>query len=159
MYDEPNANETDRQRLLDQILDPRNRAPLLALYSQLHIPRPHHYDVPVSRGIIHSLPTIADEYVRFTIRFYNHRTRRFRRREARCKSVIFAASCPDATQGDLIEIVATNDGDDSAVREIVYIHKLLDKDLETGTLSGIERLIEIMGALLALLPPANESGG
>lgn len=142
-------DQTERTRLLDQILDPRNRPALLALYSQLHIPLPENYDVPISRGVVHSLPSIADDYVRFTVRFYSRRTRRSRGRDVRCPSSLFFESCPEVTQGDLIEFIAHNDGN---VREVVYIRQITDN----GELLGIDRLIEIMGSLLALLPPTNE---
>jgi hypothetical protein len=147
MTDQETSNNTERQRLLDQILDPTTRPVLLAFYSRLHGPRPHHADISVTFGIVHSLPTFADDYARFTVRVYNRAARTNHTRIIRMTSPLFAASCPDLQRNDYVEMI-TVIPDKTKTREAIYLRRV-----EAGE-TPMERLIELLGALLALQLPA-----
>jgi hypothetical protein len=149
----PTEPTSERQRLLDQILDPRSRPVLLALYSRWHGDRPHHDDTAFTRGVVYSLPTFGNEHVRFTISVYNRQARKTKRRTIRVTLTLFAASVSDLdlARGDFVEVVSRS-VDDTNVRDALYLRKIVDDQV-----TPFEQFIEIIGGLLALQPHGDEA--
>lgn len=147
--------QTERQRLLDQILDPRSRPVLLALYTALHHPRhsdgtPVQVDITTTIGLVFSMPSFDDYYVRFTVSIYDVDARRTQRKLVRVDSRLFADSCPDLTRGDFVEMIAKTVPQTPA-REVIYLRKIGDNP------TPYELFIEIIGGILALQPHGDEA--
>jgi hypothetical protein len=146
--------QTERQRLLDQLLDPASRPVLLALYTALHHPRntpePVQCDITVTVGLVFSMPSFDDHYVRFTVSIYDTDVRRTQRKSVRVASRLFADSCPDLSRGDFVEVIAKTTPDTPA-REVIYL-----RQVAAGP-TPLELFVEIVGGILALQPHGDEA--
>lgn len=145
----------DSSRPLDRLLDQRTRAVLMALYTALHHPRhtdgtPVQVDITTTIGLVFSMPSFDDYFVRFTVSIYDTDKRRTQRKSVRVPSRLFADSCPDLTRGDFVEMIAkTTPG--TPAREVIYLRKIGDNP------TPYELFIEIIGGILALQPHGDEA--
>jgi hypothetical protein len=145
----------DSSRSLDRLLDQRARAVLMALYTALHHPRhtdgtPVQVDVTTTVGLVFSMPSFDDHFVRFTISVYDTDARRTQRKSVRVASRLFADSCPDLDRGDFVEIIAKTVPQTPA-REVIYLRRVGDGP------TPLELFIEIIGGVLALQPHGDEA--
>jgi hypothetical protein len=81
---------------------------------------------------------------------YDTDKRRTQRRSMRVASRLFAASCPDLSRGDFVEIIAKTVPQTPA-REVIYLRQVGDGP------TPLELFVEIVGGILALQPHGDEA--
>ena len=146
MTDQPDSPETDtnRQHLLDQILDRTTRPVLLALYNQLNKPRPRHMRLIVLCGYVGSQLAYADDYIHFTLNI-SHGRKTVWRRHVRCHVDLLALCCPDLVAGDFLEIIGIAYKSHNGT-EAVYIRRVGDEK------TPLELFTDILEKLLGVQP-------
>lgn len=138
---------TDRDRLLDQILDPYTHPVMTALYGQLYVPRPRHVRLLILCGVVGSAMAFADDYIHFTLNIYQRPQRGIHRRHIRCLVALLEESCPTLARGDFLELIGVAYKAQNAT-EVLYIRQITG-----GEPTPLEEFVEILGKLLGVQLP------
>lgn len=138
---------SDRERFLDQVLDPYTHPVMSALYGQLHVSRPRHIRLLILCGVVGSSLSFADDYIHFTLNIYQRPQRGVHRRHIRCRVALLEESCPTLARGDFLELIGIAYKAQNAT-EALYIRQVVP-----GEPTPLEEFAEILGKLLGVQLP------
>jgi hypothetical protein len=144
---DPHPDATERDNLLDQILDPYTHPVMAALHGQLYTPRPRHVRMVIICGVVGSALAFADDHIHFTLNVYQRPQRGVHRRHIRCRVALLDESCPTLARGDFLELIGIAYKAQNAT-EVLYIRQIV-----SGEPTPLEEFIEILGKLLGVQLP------